>query len=217
LNIGHVATNAQDHPITPVIIDSLTLLGLEIGDFSPVDTAQAVITNASLQFGVNAYDVNNFEEADFQWFVNDVQQNEAIQSTFNYTFSQNGDYYIKCLTSNPEISYPIIWHVTVSPSSNDITQISAPALNITSAYPNPFNNFVNVKFTSSINEPVTMNIYDIKGHLIKTEKTRFSNNFNNTLSWNGKNNLNLPVANGIYFVEIKNSKTKAVSKILHIK
>lgn len=215
LNIGHVPTNSSDHPINDVVIDSLKMLGLEIGPVSPADSMLTINLNTPQQFSVEAYDVNLFVDADFQWYKNDVLQNDSL-AIYNTSFNQNGNYSIKCVVSNSEISFTQVWHVTAENTSNDdVVQLNK--LDILSAYPNPFKEFVNLKYQIDRAENIQVKIYDIKGHLVKSYSSHQARQGENTFSWNGKNEKNIKLPSGIYLFELKSSSNKSISKVMLLK
>ncbi len=74
-------------------------------------------------------------------------------------------------------------------------------------FPNPCRNleFVNVSFSlTNIMQSVELNIYNIKGQLVKTITQKPASK-HVAFIWNGKDSMNKPVSSGIYLMEIKAS------------
>lgn len=86
-----------------------------------------------------------------------------------------------------------------------------------SCYPNPFNSLVSINlyvFTQSI---ININIYNIKGRLVKTlyENNSFSGSI--STSWNGRDNEENLVSAGIYILAVKIAGTTKTIKLVYLK
>ncbi|MBC8384060.1 MAG: T9SS type A sorting domain-containing protein [Candidatus Cloacimonetes bacterium] len=68
-----------------------------------------------------------------------------------------------------------------------------------SNYPNPFNPTVNISFNLPESGHLTLEIFNIKGQLIKTLFNGSQSSGDNTITWNGLDESSNPVASGIYF------------------
>ena len=70
-------------------------------------------------------------------------------------------------------------------------------------YPNPFNPTTNINFSLPQMSIVTLNIYNIRGQLVKTliNENKLAGDY--TVSWNGRNDSNEPMPSGIYFCRIQ--------------
>jgi alpha-tubulin suppressor-like RCC1 family protein len=79
------------------------------------------------------------------------------------------------------------------------------------AYPNPFNQSVNITLQSKSNAPVKAAVYNIKGQLIKSLGN------GKALSWDGTDTNNQSVSNGIYFIQALQDGRTATSKVIRIK
>ncbi len=212
--ISQVPTNANDHPITDVVIDSLRLLGLEINEYAPADTILGCQTGESIDFSADAIDVYLFIEPEYQWLVDGVVQNNETNS-FSYQFLQNGLHVISCITSNAEISYRHDWKVTANGTGTEPISPDIQSLHIESVYPNPFKESVSVKYRSSNPQPIQMSVFDIKGRKIRHDEIPASNLQN--ISWDGKDQEGRRSANGIYLIQISNSFHKDLRKVIMIK
>ncbi|HOE91123.1 MAG TPA: peptidylprolyl isomerase [Candidatus Cloacimonadota bacterium] len=214
-NISHVAVNANDKPLVPVVIDSLRILGLEVGEINPADTLLTAEADETLNFSVEAYDVNEFIEASYQWLVDgDIISNEV--GAFNFTFTEPGEHIIKCIVSDSQVDFPYSWYVSVIPNTTQDHTINIPAISCLSNYPNPFKSEINIVYQCAKNQAVDISIYDIKGRKINTYQQIQAGIGENTWVWDGKNMRQEKVANGIYFYQIEAKGEKAVGKIMLI-
>ncbi|OPX27605.1 MAG: hypothetical protein B1H06_04645 [Candidatus Cloacimonas sp. 4484_143] len=66
-------------------------------------------------------------------------------------------------------------------------------------YPNPFNPSTTFKFSLRSNSQVELNIYNIKGQLVKTLINKELQAGFHSVIWNGENNSGKPATSGIYF------------------
>ncbi len=84
-------------------------------------------------------------------------------------------------------------------------------------YPNPFNPSTAIKFDVPIQSPVTLNIYDALGRLVRTLISEVKDPGRYSVTWNGKNNYNQQVSSGFYIYRIKAGNFSAVKKMLMLK
>ncbi len=80
--------------------------------------------------------------------------------------------------------------------------------------PNPFNQFVAIDYYVSETGPVTINIYDESGRLVRNLFDEIQTRGQYTIYWDGHGNNHLPVANGIYFCKVKDMKNETVLKFV---
>lgn len=86
-----------------------------------------------------------------------------------------------------------------------------------SNYPNPFNPVTTIRYTLPVDNFVSINIYNLKGELIKALVQKKQNAGTYTVKWNGKNNKGLPVANGKYFYQVVSGDLITVKKMILLK
>jgi len=87
-------------------------------------------------------------------------------------------------------------------------------------YPNPFNPQTNIALqlnSEDAKSPVNLNIYNIKGQLVKTLLNNSTVLPNAKMIWNGTDNSGSPISTGIYFVRLETSSNVSSSKIVLMK
>jgi hypothetical protein len=84
-------------------------------------------------------------------------------------------------------------------------------------YPNPFNPVTNISFSLPERERVSLNIYNIKGALVKTLVDDYLSAGTHIVQWNGLNNRNRSVSSGVYFYRIEAGKHSEVRKAILLK
>jgi len=114
------------------------------------------------------------------------------------------------LVSNPSNSITVMVNV---PNDDEI----ASALNNVCAYPNPFKGNTTFKISGKSNRPVTIEIYNLKGQLIKRLATKTDQNGSAQLSWNTLDENTKPVRNGIYFYRTICDSSSETGKLILLK
>ena len=84
-------------------------------------------------------------------------------------------------------------------------------------YPNPFNPETTINFSLQETGDVNLNVYNVKGQLVKTLVDQKKDAGNHSVVWAGKDNNNRKVATGVYFYRIKAGEFTDMKKMLLIK
>jgi len=107
----------------------------------------------------------------------------------------------------------------LEPTDSEDNTVNVVAVNSISVYPNPFNPTANIALSINENDilqPVSVEIFNIKGQLVKT----IVNNEvvqNTNFIWNGKDNNGNSTSSGMYFVKMKTVTSEVSKKMLLIK
>ena len=93
----------------------------------------------------------------------------------------------------------------------------AEGLGLEQNYPNPFNPTTSIRY--SIEEPgsVSLDIYNIKGQLVKTLYHGNAKIGSHTAIWNGLDNSGNACSSGVYFYRLRTPTTSLVRKMLMLK
>lgn len=86
-----------------------------------------------------------------------------------------------------------------------------------SNYPNPFNPVTNIAFSIKEAGNVTLEIYNLRGQLVKTLINEAKETGEYTASWNGTDNSNKPVSSGVYLYRMKSDNYVSTRKMILIK
>ncbi len=110
--------------------------------------------------------------------------------------------------------YPV-YHISVTP--NDMTDNTVPILSLEQNYPNPFNTTTNIKY--SLDEPgaVSIEIYNIKGQLVKTLIQGNAEKGVHSVVWDGIDHTGNPCSSGVYFYKLRTNSGTLVRKMLMLK
>lgn len=86
-----------------------------------------------------------------------------------------------------------------------------------SPYPNPFNPKTVIGYQLPEHGDVTMQVFDIKGRLIKTLIDGFVEPGFHEIEWNATDNNGIPVSTGVYFCKITIGHSSQTKKVLFLK
>ncbi len=113
----------------------------------------------------------------------------------------------------PEITIPLHLKATVANSD----QINPAITALKGNYPNPFNPSTSIRFSLKEAGPVKLNIYNVRGQLVKSLVNTDLPSGNHQIFWNGKDERGAAVASGIYLYRMESKAYKATSKMMLMK
>ena len=116
--------------------------------------------------------------------------------------------------ANGDNRYP---YYDIALSAKDIENVVPVEFALNQNYPNPFNPTTSIRY--SIDEPgsVSLDIYNIKGQLVKNLNNGNTISGSHTAIWNGLDNSGNACSSGVYFYRLRTSKTTLVRKMLMLK
>jgi len=150
----------------------------------------------------------NYIQAPVEWteYTYDV-------STYGRTPIRIG---IQCLSNDAFIFFVDDVLVTGgTPNDDPNAPVVATVLN--DNYPNPFNPETTISYSVKEASPVTIEIYNVKGQLVKTLVNDTKEAGNHTVTWRGVDNNNRPVASGVYYYKMSAGKYSSTKKMILMK
>ena len=84
-------------------------------------------------------------------------------------------------------------------------------------YPNPFNPETTIRYSVKETSPVTIEVYNLKGQLVRTLVNEVKTAGNYSVVWNGRDNNNQPVSSGVYFYKMNAGKYSSTKKMIMMK
>ncbi len=85
------------------------------------------------------------------------------------------------------------------------------------AWPNPFNPQTTLKFTNTRSGMVTLGVYDIQGHLVRTLVQESRTAGQHSVVWNGLTNTGGKASSGVYFARMVAGNEQATTKLMLVK
>lgn len=182
------------------------------------------------QYGLERFRVGvstnvNALPATFQYVTGANEYVEAPLEWTEYTYDlsawdgQNVYITIRCVSNDAFIFYVDDVSIHGVGGSVDNSDITTPvvATELKGNYPNPFNPETTIKYSVSGNTPVSIEIYNVKGQLVKTlvNETKGTGNYSEV--WKGLDNNNRPVSSGVYFFKMNAGKYSSTKKMIMMK
>ncbi len=126
---------------------------------------------------------------------------------------------IRCVSNDAFVMYidNFSIHGIGGSVSNEDNTIPVVLTELKGNYPNPFNPETTIRYSVSDNSPVVLEIYNVKGQLVKTLVNEVKASGNHTAVWNGKDNNGSSVSSGVYFYKMKAGKFSSTRKMILMK
>jgi hypothetical protein len=84
-------------------------------------------------------------------------------------------------------------------------------------YPNPFSSETSITFSINTKSPVSLNIYNLKGQLVRTLLQNVQNKGSHTIKWDGRSNDGKLASNGVYLYKLSSARYAQTCKLLLMK
>ena len=105
-----------------------------------------------------------------------------------------------------------------SNSDSDIFNKNIPFdFSLSQNFPNPFNPETTINFFLPISSDIILNIYNIRGQLIRKLVSGQLNAGEHLQIWDGRNDIGIIVSSGIYFARLKAGKFTAIRRMTFLK
>jgi len=100
---------------------------------------------------------------------------------------------------------------------NNKTKVNPSQFQLFQNYPNPFNPGTKIKFSIPITGHISLKIFDVRGHVIKTlaDGSRAAGTYQ--LEWDGHDLNNIPVPSGIYLLKMESGQFLKTRKVILVR
>ncbi len=122
---------------------------------------------------------------------------------------------IQCLSNDAFIF--LLDDVTVERTPLEDPNVPVLATELQGNYPNPFNPETTIRYSVKETSPVTIEVYNLKGQLVRTLVNEVKTAGNYSVVWNGRDNNNQPVSSGVYFYKMNAGKYSSTKKMIMMK
>jgi len=160
----------------------------------------------------------HFTPTGYKVYRNNVYISSSLVTGLTYTdtVTQNGEYTYKVSAYFANYVSDSAFSNEVTASINDVSiedETSEPLLTqLLANYPNPFNPSTNIGFTLQKDDAVTIEIYNIKGQVVKTLVQGVLPKGKHSIAFEAED-----ITSGIYFYVMKTSEYQAVRKMVLLK
>jgi len=153
----------------------------------------------------------------YKIYRNDEEIGETTSLIFFDTLVPTGTYLYHA-TAIYDDSYESEPSNVVEVGHVDANGILKPTVTeLTGNYPNPFNPTTTISFSLAEASHVSINIYNMRGQLVKTlVNTELENDFHEIV-WSGKDNSGKSTASGVYFYKMKTQNYNSTKKMILMK
>ncbi len=138
--------------------------------------------------------------------------------TYPLTDYMDSDIYIgiQCISNN---AFMFLVDDVMVRSATPVDDVIIPVLatELQSNYPNPFNPETTIRYSVKETSPVTIEVYNLKGQLIRTLVNEVKTAGNYSVVWNGRDSHNQPVSSGVYFYKMNAGKYSSTKKMIMMK
>jgi hypothetical protein len=117
---------------------------------------------------------------------------------------------IQIMTNDPDMP-SIAIPISVNPSSNE-NLVNPAVTELKGNFPNPFNPQTTIRFSLKDAGHVKLNIYNMKGQLVKSLVNAPLSSGNHQMVWNGRDDKGNPVSSGIYLYRMSSGTYQATQK-----
>jgi len=127
----------------------------------------------------------------------------------------NYEYYVTAMYTDGQESEPSnIVTLEMTTSGNNVIPLETV---LHGNYPNPFNPSTTIRFDLAKDSDVTLQIFNLKGQLVKTVVHEKINAGVHTAEWNGDDNADRSVASGVYLYKLHTDTKLFVRKCILLK
>ncbi|GAB1468541.1 hypothetical protein MASR2M64_12730 [Candidatus Cloacimonadota bacterium] len=125
---------------------------------------------------------------------------------------------IRCVSDNAFVFYVDDFAV-YSDGGVPNTDLTVPvvATALLGNYPNPFNPETTISFSMKETAFVSLEIYNVKGQLVKTMLNGVQGAGNHKVTWNGMDNNGRAVSSGVYYYKMNTGKYSSTKKMIMMK
>ena len=139
-----------------------------------------------------------------------------------YTYdisAYDGNVYVgvQCLSNDAFIFFVDDVTVTGGGVANDDPSAPVVATELRGNYPNPFNPETTISYSVKEAAPVTIEVYNVKGQLVKTLVNEAKAAGHYSIVWNGKDNNGRSAASGVYYYKMNAGKYSSTKKMIMMK
>ncbi len=149
------------------------------------------------------------------YIIIDTQNNPGITGYIDYNVP--GGVYQYFITAVYEGNFESGMSNMATVVDNDQNDVPGVTTMLMGNHPNPFNPVTQIDFSLEKAADVTIEVFNLKGQLVKTLLNEHREIGNHNVRWTGEDNDGKPVGSGIYFYKMKAGRYTATKKMILLK
>jgi PKD repeat protein len=196
---------------------------LSVGEEQLLANFSASVREGDAPFAVQFSNYSVGEITSYEWDFNNDGIIDSTEPEPEYTYQDTGYYSVKLIIHSENDTNEFLRedfiYVTDGSGIEEETILSPIDSIQLSNYPNPFNPSTTIQFSGenlAENQPITLEIYNIKGQKIRQFNIQNSKFNINEVVWDGTDSTNNSVSSGIYFYKL-NVKNSPIRKMILLK
>ncbi|MCK5052522.1 MAG: T9SS type A sorting domain-containing protein [Candidatus Cloacimonetes bacterium] len=183
-------------------------------------TDEFTITN--IGSGTVSYDIEiNYLNGDGWLSINPnfgellEDETDTIEITFDTTDLTAGIYESEIIITynGDEAIIPVTLTVIGTDAEDSVSNVTVLLGN----YPNPFNPTTTINYNLAEEDNVTLEIYNLKGHKVKSLVNVHQSVGQHSVVWNGTDENNKSVSSGVYFYKLRSGRYTSTKKMILMK
>ncbi len=170
------------------------------------------VSYGTFSSAIGANESNRIEFSVSKDLLEELGASNSIELVLNVNDddeNSNDDY-----VPNEYMQKSLSYSYTVTSIQKD-DKINLPEIYSLKAYPNPFNNSVNIRFNVDAQDVDGLEIYNSLGELVKSYNTNEIKS--NSIRWNGENNYGAVQSSGVYILLLKSNNLLLTRKVILLK
>ncbi len=174
-----------------------------VGDLPAVAAFTADIFAGEAPLTVSFTDLSTGSPQSWHWDLDGDGQEDSNERDPLWTYTESGEYGVTLTVEFDDGSVRVATptFISVSSFSNVLDEPDRP-FTVEQNSPNPFNPTTTFCYTIPEDAAVNIDIFDIRGHLVKRFELGRQNAGRHSLVWDGRDHGGLDVGSGLYFYRV---------------
>ena len=150
-------------------------------------------------------------------YLDEVLAGNTPDLMWEFTGLENGDEYSAGVEAVYDEGISDLVEITFLYEGTHAENVIIAATQLNNNYPNPFNPVTNISYSIIETGNVTLEVYNLRGQLVKTLVNDVKESGDYTASWDGTDNSDKSVSSSVYFYKMKSSNYTATKKMILMK
>jgi len=177
--------------------------GRQISDYIPVKISSTSTSSRELE----SYNV----------YLDEVLAGNTTDLMWEFTGLENGDEYSAGVEAVYDEGVSDLVEIAFFYEGTHAENVIVAATQLNNNYPNPFNPVTKIAYSVKETGNVSLEIYNLKGQLVKTLVNNVQEAGVHTEIWNGTDDSGKSVASGVYFYKMKTQNYNSTKKMILMK